>query len=152
MSNAARTSATRINTARIKAALGTACLSALLATAGGCGSDEPFDPRAAQRSEREAAREAKPYPMRPLPTTLESSYLPTRPGEQPRPARPATAATSGPSLAEQPRVRMNLRDMIHRAVINNLDVKVAGYGPGIEASRTVEAEARFDPTIFANAN
>ncbi|MBC8105797.1 MAG: TolC family protein, partial [Anaerolineae bacterium] len=45
-----------------------------------------------------------------------------------------------------------LRDIIHRAVINNLDVKVAGYGPGIEASRTIEAEARFDPTIFANAN
>ena len=129
-----------------------AALTALLAAAVvGCHSDIPFDPRAEQRGEREAAREVKPTPLRPLPTTLESSFLSPRPGEPPRP-RPTTAPATGPSLAEKPRVRMNLQDIIHRAVMNNLDVKVAGYGPGIEASRTIEAEARFDPTLFANFN
>jgi outer membrane protein TolC len=127
-------------------------LTAILAAAVvGCSSDIPFDPRAEQRTEREAAREVKPTPLRPLPTTLESSFLPPRPGEAPRP-KPTTPPATGPSLAERQRVRMNLQDVIHRAVLNNLDVKVAGYGPGIEASRTIEAEARFDPTLFANFN
>src|SRR5687768_4660641 len=124
----------------------------LLAAISGCKSEEtPFDPRAEQRSERAAAREVKSEPLRPLPTTLQSQLLPPRPGDPPRP-RVTTAPTTGPSLAEKQRIRMNLRDVIHRAMVNNLDIKVAGYGPAIEASRTIEAEARFDPTIFANIN
>lgn len=130
---------------------GSALTAILVAAVSGCNSDQPFDPRAEQRSEREAAREVRPTPLRPLPTTLESAFLPPRPGETARP-RPTIPPATGPSPTDKPRVRMNLQDVIHRAVLNNLDVKVAGYGPGIEASRTIEAEARFDPTLFANFN
>jgi outer membrane protein TolC len=117
----------------------------------GCGSDNPpFDPRAIQRNEREAARrDARPHPMRPLPTTLESQYVRPREGEaRPRPS--ATAPTTGPALSSDRIVRMPLQEVVHRAVANNLDVRVAGYGPAIESTRVVEAEARFDPTVFAN--
>jgi len=46
-------------------------------------------------------------------------------------------------------VKLPLREVIQRAVINNLDIRVAGYDPAIENTRVVEAEARFDPTAFA---
>ena len=49
-----------------------------------------------------------------------------------------------------PIVRLPLQEIIHRAVANNLDVKVAGYQPAIDSTRSIEAEARFDPTYFAN--
>ncbi len=48
-------------------------------------------------------------------------------------------------------VRMSLREIIHRAVLNNHDVRVAGYQPGIEGARTVEAQAHFDPSFFLNS-
>ena len=52
---------------------------------------------------------------------------------------------------DEPVVRMSLREMVQRAVANNLEVKVQGYEPAVEATRVVEAEARFDPTVFASA-
>ena len=88
--------------------------------------------------------------MRPLPTTLESEFLPPSPEGVPA-VRPTTGPTTGPALDVQPVVRMTLQEIVHRAVANSLDVKVAGYNPAIDATRVTEAEARFDPTIFANA-
>jgi outer membrane protein TolC len=40
--------------------------------------------------------------------------------------------------------------VLHRAVANNMDIRVAGYGPAINSAQVVEAEARFDPSFFAN--
>ncbi len=45
---------------------------------------------------------------------------------------------------------MSLSEIIHRAVANNHDVKVAAYQPAIEGARVIEASANFDPTFFTN--
>ena len=45
---------------------------------------------------------------------------------------------------------MPLHEVIQRTVANNLDVKVAGYGPPSKRRAVVEAEAHFDPTFFTN--
>src|SRR5262249_14994743 len=103
-----------------------------------------------QRNERDASYQVKPWAMRPLPTTLESTILPPRTGESRTP--PAGPPTTGPALSTMQQIRMPLQDIVHRAITHNLDVKVAGYQPAIDASRAVEAEARFDPTAFANIN
>ena len=105
---------------------------------------------------------ASPRPDRPLPTTLEVEF-PLQPtgggGNDAATQRTATATTqphvppaTGPAIgtAGERVVRMPLRELIQRAVANNLEVKVAGYTPAIEQTRVVEAEARFDPTFFTN--
>jgi outer membrane protein TolC len=106
-----------------------------------------FDPRALQQSERRASTEAPARGMQPLPTTLESPFLQTAPGE---PVRQQPNPTTGPALESDIAIRMPLQEVIQRAVANSLDVKVAGYTPAIEETRVTEAEARFDPTLFAN--
>ncbi|HEY7089430.1 MAG TPA: hypothetical protein VH518_15135, partial [Tepidisphaeraceae bacterium] len=134
--------------------LAQACLSAaVLATLGvGCNapSDEQFfDPRALQQTERTRAAEVGLQSKRPLPTTLESPFLQAGPGPA-APVRPTTAPTTGPALESDVILRMPLQEVVHRAVANNLDVKVAGYTPAIDETRVTEAEARFDPTFFQN--
>ncbi|HWP39517.1 MAG TPA: TolC family protein [Tepidisphaeraceae bacterium] len=123
-----------------------ACMSAAMV---GCNLAEPppFDPRAMQQLERQRAGEVESRPKRPLPTTLESPFLID---ERRQTTGPATAPTTGPALESDVTVRMPLQEIIQRAVINNLDVKVAGYAPAIEETRVTEAEARFDPTFFSN--
>jgi outer membrane protein TolC len=106
-----------------------------------------FDPRGLQQNERGAAMSAPAKTMQPLPTTLESPFLQTAPGE---PVRVPPNPTTGPALESEIAVRMPLQEIIQRAVANNLDVKVAGYTPAIDETRVTEAEARFDPTLFAN--
>lgn len=130
-------------TAKISAA----CLSALLT---GCymSNPAPFDPVIMQQIERDRAREVSTQPKRALPTTLESPFLITSNGQTS--PRPATMPTSGPALESDVVVRMPLQEIIHRAVANNLDVRVAGYQPAIDETRVTEAEARFDPTFFSN--
>ena len=64
---------------------------------------------------------------------------------------PTAPPTTGPALSEDPVVRMSLQEVMQRAVANNLDVRVAGFGPAIESTRVVEAEARYDPTFFVNS-
>lgn len=144
---------------RRAAILAAPCLLALGILGIGCVNEPPpFDPKAMQKAERERAQtDAAPLPMRPLPTTLESNYLPPRGGASTAPngvpqRRPATAPATGPSLDVSRIVRMPLQEIIHRAAVNNTDVKVAGFNPGIEATREVEAEARFDPSFFAGYN
>jgi len=138
--------------ARLWRAAGAAlpCLAAVMLAAG-CKAEYPvFDPHAAQRPNREAASTYKNYQLPPLPTTLQSTFLPPRAGERRPPTRPTTVPTTGPALTVDPIVRLPLQEIIHRAVANNLDVRVAGYQPAIDATRTIEADARFDPTYFAN--
>lgn len=120
------------------------CVSALVVGCNAANEPPPFDLRGAQQSERAAAMDTQTRDKRPLPTTLESPFLT---GQDAAPARPAPA--TGPALESDVTIRMPLQEVIQRAVANNLDVKVAGYTPAIEETRVTEADARFDPTVFA---
>jgi outer membrane protein len=114
----------------------------------GCESMEPaeFDLRAMQQQERERSREVAPTPKRPLPTTLESPFL----APAGTPAERTAPPTTGRALESEVNVRLPLQEIIHRAVANNLDIKVSGYQPAIDETRVIEAQARFDPTFFDN--
>src|SRR5207248_1904839 len=109
----------------------------------GCnvGDPAPFDPRTLGEGERLSSRDTRTYPMHPLPTTLQSPYLNET-------QKPANTPTTGPSLGTEPQVRMTLQEIVHRAVINSNDIKVAAYQPAIDQTRVIEAEARFDPSFF----
>jgi outer membrane protein len=113
----------------------------------------PFDPLSLQRPERDLARELEPHPMRPLPTTLESPYL-YRQGQTvvaTAPSGPTTAPTTGISLSPENIVRLPLQELIQRSVTYSHEVRVAGFDPAIEHTRIIEAQARYDPTFFVNA-
>ena len=43
---------------------------------------------------------------------------------------------------------LTLEDVLQRAMVHNLAVRVASYNPAIETTQIVEAEARFDATFF----
>lgn len=124
--------------------LGLAVLGCGVVAGTGCAKVEPiapFRPRALQMSERTAAIAVPPTPRIALPTTLPSA--PT--------TRPAAGELAGPPSAgyEEPVIYLTLREVIQRAVMNNPDIRVAGYEPAIDETRVVEAEARFDPAFFA---
>ncbi len=132
---------------------GVAAAAAAAILVAGCNVQEPppFDPRAMQLSEKMAAREVPPHEKHPLPTTLESQFLPPDTNNRSgTPPPPSTPPATGPALSQDPIVRLPLEEIIQRAVANNLDVRVAGFGPAIESTRTIEAEARFDPVFFTN--
>jgi outer membrane protein len=112
----------------------------------GCMAEPPstFDPRMLQQMESADANQVRPPQMAALPTTREEPNVTeyeTRPHVDP------TARSAYDSL---PVVRMTLREIVHRAVANNHDVKVAGYQPAIEGTRVEEAKGHFDPVFFAN--
>jgi outer membrane protein len=111
----------------------------------------PFNPRMAQQQERLAAKDAPLQPLRPLPTTLQSPF-PDEPGEATTaPTQPSVPPATGPAIGiNEAVVRMPLRELVHRAATNSLDVKVAAYTPAIDETRVLEAEARFDPVLFTN--
>ncbi len=117
---------------------------ALGVLAGGCVEEpEPFDPVAMQKWERARDTEVKLPPMYPLPTTQESRYVP---GEaEPRPVLPG----HGEEPPQGPAVVLSLQEIVHRAVVNNYDIKVAGYDTAVDQTRVMEAEGHFDPTLFA---
>jgi outer membrane protein len=127
-----------------------ACLPAVLAVGCHVVDPPPFNPRQAGNNERDSVTNPEARPMPPLPTTLESDFLPPNPDGTPA-TRASSPPTTGVALDVQPQLPMTLQEIVHRAVANSLDVKVAGYNPGIDATRVTEAEARFDPSIFANA-
>jgi outer membrane protein len=111
---------------------------------------EAFNPRGLQKDERTNAVGATTYPSIALPTTLQTEFPvgpnATQPATQTN-GRPATGPVIG---SQEPIVHLSLRELIQRAVVNSLDVKVAGYQPAIDETRVTEAEARFDPTFFTN--
>src|SRR3982751_4889194 len=79
------TTSDHIGSSALRAAAGAAvpCVAALLLAVGvsGCKVEEPvFDPHAIQRPERQAASTYQNYQMPPLPTTLQSTFLPQRNG------------------------------------------------------------------------
>lgn len=113
----------------------------------------PFDPIRMQEAERARTSEVQGRPMRPLPTTLESPFLPTTvPSGRATDnvPRPVVESTTRPLEPGETVERMTLQEIVQRAVANNLDVRVASYDPAIEETRVVENEARFDPRVFAN--
>jgi outer membrane protein TolC len=111
----------------------------------GCGWSEtaPFDPRKLEQIQREQAAGDWPHEMAPLPKTLAPAYD----AEGNPTSRPYVKSTTQPL---GPEVRMTLQEVIHRTVINNLEVRVAGFQPAIDKLRILEAEAKFDPTFFSN--
>jgi outer membrane protein TolC len=130
------------------AVLSSACVSVVLV--GGCVSEPPpFQPRDLQSSERIHSREVETREKRPLPTTLESPFLDIRP-DAPNPTSQISKATTGPSMENERILRLPLQEVIHRAVANSLDIRVAGYTPAIDETRVTEAEARFDPVFYNN--
>jgi outer membrane protein len=142
-----------------------AALSAIAVAVAGCGlyDPPPFDPQSLQEPYRQQAQDVPTEHLNPLPTGLEPAYPSTEPSRNGAPGAAtepadeyfgggdsATQPATGPALGTEPTVMMSLQEMVHRAVANNHDVHVAGFGPAIEATRTVEAEAQFDATAFAN--
>jgi outer membrane protein len=118
----------------------------------GCDAEPPavFDPRQLQQDERSHAPDIKTQALRPLPSTREDAFSDVGPnGEYSADGQPVRPST-GRDLDSDPVVRMSLQEIIHRAVANNHDVKVAAYQPGIEGARVIEAAANFDPTFFTN--
>jgi outer membrane protein TolC len=103
----------------------------------------PFDPRAIERIQRDAAESVPPRPMQKLPTTFEAPITPQGTAAPQRPIRDSRIPVAG-------YLRMNLQDIIHRAAANNAASRVAAYQAAIDEARILEAEARFDPTFFAN--
>lgn len=136
-------------------------LSVLALAIAGCNLKDPtpFDPRDLQRPERTAASDAKSMYMPSLPTTLPSLTVDSSmdsaesdvPPSRRRPVRlkPPSRATTGPALNEQPTLRLSLQEIIHRAVVNSREVKVAGYDPAVAKTRVLEAQAHFDPVFFS---
>jgi outer membrane protein TolC len=113
----------------------------------GCAKDPPpFDPAVFRQPEINSASQVKPAPKLALPTTQPDPDL-----DKKASADPTTAPATGPAIGIEPVIRMPLRQAVQRAVANNLDVKVQGYEPAIEETRTVEEQARFDPTFFTTA-
>jgi outer membrane protein len=116
----------------------------------GCSSLDapPFDPRALSANQREAATGLAGTERITLPEKLDSiADSDITPKE-----RYQNESLLDP-LSNQPRVvRIDLREAIQRAVVNNLDVRVASYTPAIEETRFTEADARFDPTAIVNAS
>jgi outer membrane protein len=135
----------RLNPKLLSLALAGAGL-ALLAGCYNYDSPASFNPNTLQRIARAHVGENPTGEMRPLPTTLESRYLP-----------PATQAASQPSFAPatQPGPgarevrRMSLRDLVRIAVAHNAEVRVNAYQPAIDQARVVEAEAAYDLKFFA---
>src|SRR5687768_13600968 len=111
----------------------------------GCKLSEPapFDPRAIERMQRAAAEGVPPRPLQQMPTTFEASITPQGTAAPQRPIRDSRIPVGG-------YLRMGLQDIIHRAVANNAASRVAAYQAAIDEARILEAEARFDPTVFAN--
>ena len=113
----------------------------------GCSAERPypFDPATMQRNNREAAKELPARALRPIPTELDPTFRPRRANE------PTTAPVepfTGVPIDQDPQFPMTLQEVIHRTVNNSMDVRVASYEPGINNYRVIEAESRFDPTVF----
>ncbi len=129
-------------------------LAAAVATVGfagvGCTSHTtpPFDPRGLGDPQRAASAGLAKAPTLTLPEKLDSLA-----DSQISPAEKFKDDDLHKRLDTEPRtVKIDLRSAIQRAVVNNSEVRVAGYTPAIDETRVTEAVARFDPTIYANGS
>jgi len=126
---------------------GVALVSLGLSCIAGCAQDPPpFDPRATAEWELRQDNQIKPKPMYPLPTTGESPYIPGETPDVPPDHFPTMNVPEGPP------VRMSLQDIIHRAMANNMEVRVASYDTAVDQTRVMEAVGNFDPTIYSDIN
>ncbi len=169
--HATRSRAPRRSARTLSAALASVAAAALLTSLCGCLPDdpEPYNAKALHNAARgkatgdlSAGNALLPQQrLSKIPTTYQSRYeagVGDRWNPKDNPTLDATirqsemegSGGSGRPLSDDKTVRLTLQDLVNRAVANNLDVRVAGYGPAIEASRIIEAEARFDPTFFTN--
>ncbi len=127
-------------------------LAAAMSVLAGCQNDGPeprFDPRALGDPQRQVADQyTTDGALRPLPTTLESKFLPEN---RNNPNAPKEPPASSALQVNAKIVKLPLREIAQRAVANNRAVKVSGYQPAIDETRVTEAEARFDPEFFAGA-
>jgi outer membrane protein TolC len=125
----------------------------LWGAAGGCSPETPiFDPRVMDRPFRATAAESANL-------WRVSATSPTQPSTQAKTLPTTLQATSTEPPAYQgevppniPIVRLPLQEVIQRAAAHNKEARVAGYEPSIEETRTVENEARFDPSFFLNGS
>ena len=111
---------------------------------------EIFNPRQLQQDERSNASENKPHVLRPLPATRQDAFADIGPNGDTRTDGEPVRPTTGRDLDTDPIVRMSLQEIIHRAVINNHDVRVAAYQPAVDGARVIQAEANYDPVFFTN--
>lgn len=111
----------------------------------GCGLSEPppFSPGQIQQIQKEQADQVPPARLKPLPTSFESLMPPGA-------TMPTTMPVRTAKYDMGPTVKLTLQEVIHRAVVNSLDVRVAGYEPAIDEVRILEARSRFDPVFFSN--
>ncbi len=124
--------------------LGLAVISITAAMLHGCGIGQPtpFDPQSIEAMQKQSASEN---------VLRELSHLPTALADVTKPVTdPATTRPSMLPLAARPTTRLKLQEVIHRAVANNLDARVASYQSSIDETRVLEAEARFDPKWFSS--
>lgn len=114
----------------------------------GCAREDvaPFDPRKMGQGQRDGARDSSTAELLPLPTTYKAWEGRGRGNNAIISTRPSGKRVTGD---EKPRP-ISLADVVRRTVVNNLEVRAAGFGPAIEAARIIEAQARFDPTFFTN--
>ncbi len=113
----------------------------------GCSQDPPaFDPRAAQAWELRQDDQVKAKPKYPLPTTGETPYI-----EGVTPEIPNNHFKQL-NVPEGPPVHMSLQEIIHRAMANNMEIRVASFDTAVDQTRVMEAEGNFDPTLFSDIN
>lgn len=143
-----------MSTPRVLAALSLAVASLVA----GCAEEQisPFDPARLGQAQRSAARDQSTAEMKQLPTTYKSWETVGRPGGGSRARRNEQllprSADGKIVTGHEPTYSITLADAIKRNVANNLDVRAAGYSPGIDSARIIEAQARFDPVLFANGS
>ncbi len=124
-------------------------LAALAGLAGmtGCVQDpEPFDPVAAKKWELETDSQVKESPKPPLPTKPREPYIPGV--TQPDPL----SRFMGMNALKGPAIKLTLQQVVHRAIINNEEIRVASFDTAIDQTRILEAEANFDPTLIADTS
>ena len=125
-------------------------LAAALVTFAGCAQNDGVpDLRALGNPERTASRTFQPEPLRPLPTTLQSEFVPNPDGTFPTTRASYDEPVRRPIAPANKIVHLRLREITQRAVEHNLQVQVSGYQPAIDETRITEADARFDPEAFA---
>lgn len=132
--------------------LSAAVSTVILGGATGCQQEQvnPFEPRKLGQLQRDASKGKSAESL----GNLSSSYEQWRPRNRRSPsgAELSTRPSGLPgTFGNEPLRPMTLQAVINSAVLNNLEIKAAGYSPSIEAARILEAQARFDPVFFSNA-
>jgi outer membrane protein len=134
-------------------ALALAALTTLLGVVG-CRSDTRpgFDPKTFELSnqQKEASKGLAPSGPVQLPSATDNTLYDDNASRQSLESHFKSDPLLGPIQGAPRVVQIDLRTAIQRTVVNNLDVRVSSFQPGIDEARVTEAEGRFDPTLFAN--